>query len=252
MYSILVNPFAKHTVFILNKKIIALHCVRDVSLHIFDLSSVLSLTMEPTVEIILPFTNVYACVCWVILCVYIYIYINVCSGYTLKSFPLFCQVGCQNLTGVSTSLSRIGVSCSCSFMREGFQSKVNIRSGSSLSQMQLGPTVKTSLTICWVYVQWCRVKICFMANDIQLSQLPVCIPSCTPNTERPGFMGRQTKTCAETETRAVIRSCLMVREGKGRGVFHTEDWCWLSAPNLKVAHRHPTWDLLMLVLYQHA
>lgn len=194
----------------------------------------------------------YKCVCMWVLGDFMRACIYVCSGYTLKPFPLFCQVGCQNLTRVSTSLSRIGVSCSCSFMREGFQSKVNIRSGSSLSHMQLGPTVKTSLTICWVYVQGCRVKICFMANDIQLSQLPVCIPSCTPNTERPGFMGRQTKTRAETETRAAIRSCLMVREGKGRGVFYTEDWRWLSAPNLRVAHRHPTWDLLMLVLYRHA
>lgn len=57
--------------------------------------------------------------------------------WTYTHYNLFCQVGCQNLTGVSTSVLIFGVSCSCSFLRDDVQSKVNIKSESSLSHMQL-------------------------------------------------------------------------------------------------------------------
>lgn len=40
--------------------------------------------------------SLYKCVC-------------VCSGHTRIPLPLFCQVGCQNLTGVSTSLCLVHV-----------------------------------------------------------------------------------------------------------------------------------------------
>lgn len=139
--------------------------------------------------------------------------------YMVWNHFLFNQVGCQNLTRVSASPFRFGVSCSCSFLREDVQSKINIWSESSLSHMQLALYRKDSADHMLSYMQGCRVKICFMANDILLSQLPVCILSCTPNTGLPGFTGRQTKTCKETETRVVIWSHLMAREGKGRGVF---------------------------------
>lgn len=107
------------------------------------------------------------------------------------------------------------------------QSKVNIWSECSLSHMQLRLYRKGSVGHMLSYMWGCGVKICFMANDILLSQLPVYIPSCPPPSPYlqpptpglPGFMGRQTKTCKKTETRVVIWSHLMVREGKGRGVF---------------------------------
>lgn len=107
----------------------------DVSIHSCNLGFTLSSTeaKEPTVDIILP---LQMCVhMWFCACVHVYMCALDTHIHTLKL--LFCQVGCQSLTGVSTSVFRFGVSCSCSFLREDVLSKVNIWSESSLSHMQL-------------------------------------------------------------------------------------------------------------------
>lgn len=80
----------------------------------------------------------HKCVCMCVLCDFVYMHMCICVLEALihipKSFPLFCQVRCQNLTRVATSLFSLGMSCSCSFLREDVQSKVNIWSESSLSK----------------------------------------------------------------------------------------------------------------------
>lgn len=127
--------------------------------------------------------KLYECVCCVILYASSQMYfLHVCRNtlaHMPNPFPLFCQVGCQNLTRVSTSLFSSEMSCSCSFLREDIQSKVNTWCESSLSNMQLALLKRQPhAAICWVYIQGYAARIC--SNDILLSQLPVCISSCTP------------------------------------------------------------------------
>lgn len=143
-----------------------------------------------------------------------------CSGRTLIPFPLFCQVGCQNLTGSSTfSAQHHCVLALLHFffaLKEDVLSKVNIRSGSWIRRNTAGCTKKKKWPQPYVEYKWrCTGKICSVANSILLSRHPVCAPSCSPNAKCASWIhGRKTETRAEEEAHAAILSCLMVSLGK--------------------------------------
>lgn len=72
---------------------------------------------------------------------------RMCSGHTLIPFPLFCQVGRQNLTDSSTFSAQhhrvLALQGLFFFVqRRTFLSKVNTRSGSWISRVQLAPQKK--------------------------------------------------------------------------------------------------------------
>lgn len=119
------------------------------------------------------------------------VHVCVLLGHALMPFPLFCQVG-QNLTALSNTQLRFRVSCSCSFLEEGIQSKSNIWASGRLACMN---------------GLYNNDDFCFMAEPVLLLRLLPCIPSWAPLAKgQPRFMGGDVKTCVGMESRAALWS----------------------------------------------